>query len=370
MNILFVHSIGKMKFGGGEKWVITAAAGLRDMGHKVFIGGREGSRLLRAASLNGLETINFNIYSDISIYYAFRIASFLKTHKIDVIITKGKDLAVTGIAAKMGGGPLVLVRHGLPLRSSVNKHSFLLKNLAHGIITNTRSIKELYEMRGWVKRDFTRVIYNGTSAPNNVPSFNFSAMFPGKKIILSVGRLAAQKGFFHLIDSINLLSRDKDNFVFFVLGEGKLHKKLLTYARKAGVYDRIHFEGYVENVVPFLKGCDIFVLPSLYEGMSNAAMEAMAYGKPVIMTNVDGAMELIPDQGKGILIPSGDPVAIADAVKRLMDDGELCARLGEEAKNHVTANFPVSAMITNIQSYIDEMILTKKSLPQISGQDQ
>jgi glycosyltransferase involved in cell wall biosynthesis len=361
MRILFVHSIGKLKFGGGEKWLITAAAGLRDNGHTVFIGGRPGSRLLKAAERNGLETVAFNILSDISIYHVFRIASFLKAHKIDVIITKGRDLAIAGVAARLGGNQVVLVRHGLPLRSSVKKHSFLLNKLAHGVITNTRSIKDLYELNGWVKKDFTRVIYNGTFAGNNVDSFNYSAKFPGKKIILSVGRLAMQKGYLYLIDAIALLSRDHDNFMFVVLGEGKLHNKLIAHAKKRGVSDKIHFEGFVDNVVPYLKGCDIFVLPSLYEGMSNAAMEAMAYGKPVILTNVNGAMELIPDDRKGILIPACDPVAIANAVKRLMSDPELCSRLGEEAKNHITANFPVSNMITSIQSYIDEMILAKKS---------
>jgi glycosyltransferase involved in cell wall biosynthesis len=68
-------------------------------------------------------------------------------------------------------------------------------------------------------------------------------------------------------------------------------------------------------VVPYLKGCDLFVLPSLYEGMSNAAMEAMAYGKPVILTNVNGAGELVPDEGKGVLIPARDPQAIAAEVE-------------------------------------------------------
>jgi glycosyltransferase involved in cell wall biosynthesis len=289
----------------------------------------------------------------------FSIASFLKSHKIDVLITKGRDLAVAGVAARMGGNPLVLVRHGLPLRSSFRKHAFLINRLAHGVITNTRSIKDFYEANGLVKDDFTRVIYNGTFAGNNVPSYNYAARFPGKRIILSVGRLAIQKGYFYLIDAIELLKRDHDDFMFVVLGEGKLYNKLIYYARKKGVEDMIHFEGFVENVVPYLKGCDLFVLPSLYEGMSNAAMEAMAYGKPVILTNVNGAGELIPDDGKGVLIPARDPEAIAAEVKRLMGDEALRTRLGMEAKAHIAGNFPVSGMIRNIESYITEMMSAK-----------
>jgi glycosyltransferase involved in cell wall biosynthesis len=361
MNILFVHSIGKKKFGGGEKWLISAATGLRDNGHRVIVGGRPGSRLLKAARLHGLETVAFNIFSDISVYHVFRIASFLRANKIGVLITKGRDLAVAGTAAWMGGNPLVLVRHGLPMRSSFKKHTFLLRTLADGVITNTTTIKDLYEVNGWVEKDFTKVIYNGAFAPNNVASYNYSEKFPGKKIVLTVGRLAVQKGYYYLIDAIALLSREHNDLMFVVLGEGKLYSKLVSYARKKGVSDKIHFEGFVENVVPYLKGCDLFVLPSLYEGMSNAAMEAMSYGKPVILTNVNGAKELIPDKGKGLLIPPHDAQAIAEAVLKLKDDNELCERLGNEAKRYVLANFPVSEMIANIQTLIDERIAAKNN---------
>ena len=359
MRILFVHSIGKNKFGGGEKWLITAATGLRDRGHEVIVGGRPGSRLLRNARLNGLETLSLNILSDLSIYHVFRIAFFLKTNKIDVLITKGRDLAIAGTAAKIGGNPLVLVRHGLPLRSSLKKHKFLHKKLAHGIITNTKTIKDLYESNGWTSNDFVRVIYNGTHAGNDIPSVEYSQRFPGKKVILTVGRLARQKGYFHLIDAVAKLKEGRDDFVFVVLGEGRLRKKLVAYADKKDVSGLIHFEGFVENVVPYIKGCDLFVLPSLYEGMPNATMEAMAHGKPVVMTNVNGAAELIPDEGKGLLIPPGDPDAIVKSVVRLLSDRKLSDEMGERAKKHIEKNFTVNSMIENIESYIEEKLSEK-----------
>ena len=361
MRILFIHSIGKKKFGGGEKWLITAAAGLRDNGHEVFVGGRPGSRLLRAASAEGIDTVTFNILSDLSIYYMFRIASFIRTHKIDVVITRGRELAIAGVAAGMGGNPLVLVRHGLPLRSGFRKHIFLLNRLADGIIANTKTIKDLYEQKGWVDRDFTRVIYNGAVTETNFTPYDYSSRFPGKKVILTIGRLARQKGYYYLIDAIAILRESRDDFAVFVLGEGKMYGKLVSYAREKGISDLIHFEGFVENVAPYLMGCDLFVLPSLYEGMSNAAMEAMACGKPVVLTNVDGAGELITDDSKGMLIPPRDPDAIANAVIRLLDDNELRERIGEEARKHIASNFTVSAMIENIQTYIEEMWLAKEN---------
>jgi len=356
MRILFVHSIGKNKFGGGERWLITVAAGLKSIGHTVFVGAKSDSKLQRAATKIGLETVSLNIISDLSIYHAFRIATFLKRNRIDIVITRGRDLAVAGLAARMGGRQVVIVRHGLPLRSSIRKHSFLLNWLADGIITNTYTIKNLYEQKGWVRNDFTKVIYNGTPRVDSVTPYNYSERYPGKTIVLSVGRLAAQKGYFFLIDAIALLSKKYSNLMFVVLGDGKLHSKLVSYAQKKGVSHLIEFEGFVENVIPYLMGCDLFVLSSLYEGMSNAAMEAMACGKPVIITKVNGAEELIPDEGKGILIPPSDSSAIAQAVERLVNDSKLRGQMGEEARRYVLENFTVSSMVEQIEQYIEGMV--------------
>lgn len=359
MRIFFVHSIGKKKFGGGEKWLINAAKGLKDKGHYVYVGGRSGSKLIKAASNQGLETVELDILSDLSIYYVFKLAILIRKLKIEVFITKGRDLAIVGLASKISGNPLVIVRHGLQLRRSFRKHIFLLNHLADGIITNTKTIKEHYETKKWLPTDYTKVIYNGILLDNSSDQYNYSAIFPGKKIILSVGRLAAQKGFFHLIDAIALLKNKHNNLMFVILGEGKLHGRLQAYARKKNVSEMLHFGGFVENVIPYLKACEIFVLPSLYEGMPNAAMEAMSQGKPVVLTRVNGASELIPDSGKGLLIPPGDPQAIAKEVERLLKDNELCVKIGQEAKKHICDNFPVSSMISNIEAYLEEKLSVK-----------
>lgn len=360
MNILFVHSIGKKKFGGGERWLIAVANGLKSRGHRVIVVGSPGSRLLDAAMKSGLESEGMNIYSDISLYHAFKLSGIIRKQKIDVVISRDRDIAVAGLAAGMGGNPLVIVRYGSPLRRSFRKHAFLLGRFADGVITNTHSIKEEFESRKITEKGFVRVIYNGLFMRDDKHKYDFSARFPGKKIILSVGRLTVHKGYMYLIDAVEMLGSKFDDLMFVLLGEGKHHGKLAAYARRKGVDSLVQFEGYVDNVIPYLRGCDIFVLPSLYEGMPNAAMEAMAYGKPVILTEVNGARELIPDENKGILIPAHDAAAIAGTVERLLGDSELCLRMGKEAAGFINNNFTESAMIDNIESYIFEKLAEKK----------
>lgn len=361
MRILFVHAIGKSKFGGGEKWVVSAAAGLRDRGHHVVVGGRGHSQLLQVAREAGLETVNFNILSDISPYHVFRIARFMCRHQTDVVITRGTNLAIVGLAARMAGNPPVIVRHGLPLMSRIRKHLFLMRNLADGIITNTQSIKAHYESNNWLPPGFTRVVYNGTVACGNTGNGgNAEAIpaerFPGKRVVLAVGRLARQKGYHDLIDAIALLKGRYNNLLFVILGSGKLLGRLRAHARRRGVEHLIRFEGFVRDVSPYLRECELFVLTSLYEGMPNAAMEAMAHGKPVILTNVNGAPELIPDKEKGVLVPPRCPRTIADSMIRLLENPQLRHKMGCEARAHVAGNFPMKTMVEEMEAYLLEMV--------------
>ncbi len=352
MRILFIHTIGKNKYGGGERWVVNAAAGLKRKGHTVFVGCMKNSKLLEKAAGQGLNTVNFNIHSDISPYMAVKISLFLKKNKIDVLISKRRDLAVAGMAAKIGAKPVVLVRSGSPPQSNIRKHIFIIRNLADGILTNTQTIKDFYVLKGLDSKGFIQVIYNGLIINDSVKKYDFSEKYPGKKIVLSVGRLASEKAYDNVIDAAALLKEINSDLVFVILGEGKLRSKLINYARQKGVHDIVHFIGYREPIVSYLKGCNIFLLSSLYEGMPNAAMEAMAYGKPVIMTNVNGAAEL-SDNGKyALLIPSKNSLAIAEALKKVIKNNEYYEQIATKAKSFVRNKFRMDNMVNEIESFI------------------
>ena len=93
----------------------------------------------------------------------------------------------------------------------------------------------------------------------------------------------------------------------------------------------VRFLGAEAEVGPLLARADVVVLPSLHEGMSNAVMEAMAAGRPIVATDVGGTAELL--DGRGILVPPGDPLALADAIERLLTDPAFASRLGGRARH-------------------------------------
>lgn len=360
MNILFINSIGKNKFGGGEKWMVHAAKGLRDKGNTVIVAGRKDSRILDYAAKKELPTAIIEIHADISPLKTFQIASYLRKHSIDVLICNlNKDVRVAGLGARLAGTPAVLARHGMLLCSKKWKHKISLTKLTDGIITNSNTIKETYGSYGWFHPDFVKVIYNGIEIPEHVQATDFDRRFPGKNIIYSAGRLSEQKGFSYLIEAAAILKKKRDDLVFVISGEGKLLKTLQKQAHDAGLQGHVVFEGFTPDIYPSLKACDLFVLASLFEGMPNVVMEAMAMGKPVIATDVNGVRELIKDGETGIVIPPRNPMLIAEAIEQLLCSPEKMNRFGRDGKERVCNFFTMELMINNLENHLLEKVKDK-----------
>ncbi|MFO7873558.1 MAG: glycosyltransferase [Bacteroidales bacterium] len=359
MRILFVHTIGKKKYGGGERWVVHAAGQLRQRGYTTFVAGKRDSILLNQSAKMGAITVPVNIISDISPYHVWKLARLIRKLQIDVVISKRHDLAVAGAAARISTKPAVIVRSSSPPRSSLKKHLFLISRLADGLITNTTTIRDIYKSQGLPDDGFMQVIYNGLPVYDDVQGYNFQDAYPGRTVILCVGRLVAAKGYFYLIDALERLSEKRSDILVYVLGEGKDKHKLQEYARRKGVEDMILFAGYRDQPVPWIKGCDLFLHPSLYEGMPNAPMEAMAYGKPVIMTKVNGADELSRNGRLAKLIPPADADAIVKAIEETINNPQSSRAMADNARQHVRSFFSMDAMVNNLEAFIIDRQQTK-----------
>ena len=128
------------------------------------------------------------------------------------------------------------------------------------------------------------------------------------------------------------------------------------HAATIGPAGRIRFTGTVADVRPLLAAMDVFVLPSWAEGMSNALMEAMAAGRPVVATAVGGNTELVSDGRTGVLVPPGDPGAIARAVGDLLRDPDRATRLGAAARDDVTRRFGARARVAELERLYEERL--------------
>ncbi len=121
-----------------------------------------------------------------------------------------------------------------------------------------------------------------------------------------------------------------------------------------GIRDRVWMAGSREDVVPLLSAMDVFVLPSLAEGISNTILEAMACGLPVVATRVGGNAELVLERQTGMLVPRADPGAMADAMLRYLDDDAMRCSHGLAARQRAVEEFSIEGMVRNYQDVYDE----------------
>jgi len=153
--------------------------------------------------------------------------------------------------------------------------------------------------------------------------------------ILSIGRLTYQKGHEYFIQAMSKVVRHFPNAKAGICGDGPLRSQLESQILKLGLSDSVKLLGAWDDVSPILASADIFVLPSRWEGLSRALMEAMAAGIPVIATRVDGIQNLVTNDVYGLLVPAEDPERLENSILQLLRDPEMMKRIGSAGRAHV-----------------------------------
>ena len=174
----------------------------------------------------------------------------------------------------------------------------------------------------------------------------------GLPVVLTCARLDPQKGHPTLLRAAAKLP----GAAFVFAGEGPERGGLEDLAAELGVADRIFFLGYRSDIPELLAACDVFALPSLYEGSSLAVLEAMAAGRAVVSSKIGGTDELIEDGENGILLTPGDDEGLAAALGRLLGDEDLRRRLGAAARRRVEADFTPEAMRDRILAIYGQLL--------------
>ncbi|HEX4510569.1 MAG TPA: glycosyltransferase [Burkholderiaceae bacterium] len=168
---------------------------------------------------------------------------------------------------------------------------------------------------------------------------------PGAFVIGSVGRLVAVKNYGLLLRACARAGLAARRVHVVLVGEGPERAALEAQAQGLGIAAHVHLVGHRNDVQRLLPAFDLFVLPSLSEGMSNTLLEALAAGVPAVASDVGGNREIVRDGIEGRLFPSEDEGALADALSRLVDDAALRRTLGEAARQRARSSFDLRAMV-------------------------
>jgi len=161
----------------------------------------------------------------------------------------------------------------------------------------------------------------------------------GEHLMTMVGTFKAQKGHRTLVEAAGTVVPRFPSLHLLLIGDGELVGEIRDQIHAAGLSDRIHFLGTRRDVPDLLAASDSFVLPSLWEGLSLALVEAMASGLPIVATDVSGTSRLVIDGVTGRLVPPGDPKALAEAMAELLEDPASAARLAAAGRERMAASF-------------------------------
>lgn len=169
-------------------------------------------------------------------------------------------------------------------------------------------------------------------------------------VVGTVARLAEQKSVHILLDAGSHLIGEGVDLRIVIVGDGPLRGALEGRAARLGIEQRVSFLGYRDDVVTAYAAMDVFVLPSKFEGYGLTFLEAMAVGVPVVGTRVIGSEEAVQEGRTGLLVPTGDALALADAVRRLLDDPGLAKDLAQRARDWVTREGSRDRMVSRIEA--------------------
>ncbi|MFV0444115.1 MAG: glycosyltransferase [Planctomycetaceae bacterium] len=217
------------------------------------------------------------------------------------------------------------------------------------LIGNSQAVERFYNDLGY-PASHTCVIHNAVTTPIG-PVFSRSEFlrqlgYPDDvKLVAYVGRLAPQKRVSDLIWAAQLLRQADSRTRLLIVGDGPERDQLIHYAKQAEAADYVRFLGHREDAASLLHLVDVFWLASDFEGLSNSLMEAMACGKPIVVSDIPPNRELVDHSVQGYRANIGDSVAFAQFTRKLFDDPALTARLGAAGRDRMTRDFSLAAMV-------------------------
>ena len=201
-------------------------------------------------------------------------------------------------------------------------------------------------------------ILNGVRAPRLTQSSLRAELRleRGDRLIVSVGNLYPVKGHQYLIEALNLLGRHHQDVHLAISGRGDTADTLIAQARSLGLTHRIHLLGLRSDVPAVLAAADMFVLPSLSEGLPLALLEAMFAGCPIVASDVGDVSVALAQGEAGILVAPGHAAALARALDLLLSDPARARQFGERARRRASAEFDVSQMVRRYRAVYDDLL--------------
>lgn len=292
-----------------------------------------------------------------SLVKAWQFFRFLKHEGIDVLQLHFPDSSYFGMAAgKLAGVPrIVRTRFNLGYWVTFTHRWLgrLCTRLADGTVTNCAACKEAVIADEWARPDTVAVLENGVDLKRFARA---SHAHNGPRRVGMVANLRPVKDPQLFVQAAKLVAGQLPDVEFAIAGDGELREALEKQIAAAGLNERLRLPGKIVDVPAFLAGLDVAVLCSQSEGSSNALLEYMAAGRPLVATAVGGSVQLVEDHVHGLLVPPGDTEALAGAIVRLLQQPHIAGRLGGNARRRVEQHYSLEARARRFENFYGQLL--------------
>jgi glycosyltransferase involved in cell wall biosynthesis len=363
MNILIIAK--HLEPGGISSYVISLSRGLIKKGHNCFVVSSGGvlEGLLQECGAVSIK-VDLDTKSELSpkVFSAIRkLSLFVKEKDIQIIHAQTRVASIIAWRlSRLNNVPFISTCHGF-FRPRLFRKIFPCWGKKTIAISEEVFKHLINDFR--LKKENIELIYNGLDMKNiSKHSLEAQQEFKNKfnigvgPVVGCVARLSEVKGHKFLIESFKTVLKEFPHAQLILVGEGRIKPDLAALAVKLGVAENVIFIPSVLETSLALSVMDIFVMPSIQEGLGLAIMEAMANGIPVVATNVGGIRNLIKNNETGILVSSGDSKALADGIISLLKNKEKANMLSFNAQDFVQREFSLEKMVNKTEALYKSLL--------------
>jgi sugar transferase (PEP-CTERM/EpsH1 system associated) len=366
-----LHVIDRMEVGGTEVGILKVIRGLGQecFEHRICTIRGYDENFARSEGFEGQLYVAGRLNSGFQFLFG-RLVRIMRDFRPEIVHSRNWGAIEAMPAAYMSGVPVAIhSEHGyeVDMLEGLPKRRRILRRFAYAfadaVFTVTEELRTYHARQAWLPRQRIGVLQNGVDTSRFVQrpgegeqTRQRLGLGDGSLIIGAVGRLVPIKDHVTLLRAAELLSSRGTPVRVLLAGSGPELAKLKEFvARSPRLAGRVVFAGAVSDVAALLNAMDVFVVPSLSEGMSNTLLEAMASSLPVVATRVGGNPELVEEERSGWLFQPGDVAALAAILERMGRDASLRQEFGEAARRRAVEHFSLEAMIGRYRNLYVEL---------------
>jgi glycosyltransferase involved in cell wall biosynthesis len=364
MRVLIVTS--HLNFGGISSYSVSLAKKLKEKGHEVFIASSGGDMVpeLEDVKINHLQ-LPLNTKSELNpkvIISGIKTAFFVSSNKIDIMHAQSRVAQVCcSLASSLTRIPYITTCHGFFKPKFTRK---VFKFWGRKVIAISEAVRAHLVNDLKVAKNKIVLIYNGVDVKNferyytsqDKEAIRKEYKLEDSPVVGIIARLSSVKGHEYLIRAAKFILAERSDIQFLIIGDGPEENKLKRLVKSLNIEKNIFFHSSILDTARPLSIIDIFVMPSISEGLGLAILEAMASGLPVVASNVGGIYSLVLEGENGILVAPKNPQALKEAVLKLINDKKLCLQMGRKSREICGSKFSLDIFAEEVEKVYREII--------------